>query len=215
MDALERAVVGPSGASSAADASSGVRRDVLNLPVLLLNRFFAPVSVTTARRALVLLYGGVGHAVDTAGDTYDFAVWRGLPVRSADDSLPIVGGALRVPRVLHLLRYERTPRAAVRLTRANLMLRDEFQCQYCSRRPGHRELNVDHVLPRSRGGEDSWTNLVISCRSCNLKKGRRTPAEAGMKLLNEPKRPRWSTAKQILMVMREPFEEWQPFLKAG
>jgi hypothetical protein len=171
VDALERAVVGPSGASGATDASSGVRRDVLNLPVLLLNRFFAPVSVTTARRALVLLYGGVGHAVDTAGDTYDFA--------------------------------------------ANLMLRDEFQCQYCSRRPGHRELNVDHVLPRSRGGEDSWTNLVISCRSCNLKKGRRTPAEAGMKLLNEPKRPRWSTAKQILMVMREPFEEWQPFLKAG
>ena len=205
VDALERAVTG----------NAEGRRDVLNLPVLLLNRFFAPVSVTTARRALVLLYGDVGHAVDTAGDTYDFSVWRTLPVRSADDALPIVGGALRVPRVLHLLRYERTPRASVRLTRANLMLRDEYQCQYCSRRPGHRELNVDHVLPRSRGGEDSWTNLVISCRSCNQKKGRRTPAEAGMKLLNEPKRPRWSTAKQILMVMREPFEEWQPFLKAG
>ena len=205
MDALERAVTG----------NAEGRRDVLNLPVLLLNRFFAPVSVTTARRAMVLLYGGIGHAVDTAGDTYDFAVWRNLPVRSADDCLPIVGGELRIPRVLHLLRYERTPRATVRLTRENLLLRDEFQCQYCSRRPVHRELNVDHVQPRSRGGEDSWTNLVISCRSCNLKKGRRTPAEAGMHLLKEPKRPRWSTAKQILMLMREPFEEWQPFLKAG
>ena len=205
MDALERAVTG----------NADGRRDVLNLPVLLLNRFFAPVSVTTARRAMVLLYGGVGHAVDTAGDTYDFSLWRSLPVRHADDSLPIVGGALRVPRVLHLLRYERTPRAQVRLTRENLLLRDDFQCQYCTRRPGHRELNVDHVQPRSRGGEDSWTNLVISCRACNLKKGRRTPLEAGMKLLKEPKRPRWSTAKQISMVMREPFEEWQPFLKAG
>ena len=204
VDALERAVGGHEG-----------RRDVLNLPVLLLNRYFAPVSVITARRALVRLYGGVGHAVDTAGDTYEFSVWRNLPVRSADDSLPIVGGALRVPRVLHLLRYDRTPRPAVRLSRENLLLRDEFQCQYCSRRPGQRELNVDHVQPRSRGGEDSWTNLVISCRSCNLKKGRRTPAEAGMKLLKEPKRPRWSTATQILMGMREPFEEWQPFLKAG
>ena len=205
MDAIERAV--------AARAEKG--SDVLNLPVLLLNRFFAPVSVTTARRALVLLYGGVGHAVDVAGDTYDFTDWRGQPVGRADDALPIVGGALRVPRVLHLLRYERTPRAAVRLTRSNLMLRDEYQCQYCARRPGHRELNVDHVMPRSRGGEDSWDNLVVSCRTCNLKKGRRTPTEAGMKLLNEPKRPRWSTAKQILLVMREPFEEWQPFLKAG
>jgi 5-methylcytosine-specific restriction endonuclease McrA len=205
VDAIERAV--------AARAEKG--SDVLNLPVLLLNRFFAPVSVTTARRALVLLYGGVGHAVDVAGDTYDFTDWRGQPVGRADDALPIVGGALRVPRVLHLLRYERTPRAAVRLTRSNLMLRDEYQCQYCARRPGHRELNVDHVMPRSRGGEDSWDNLVVSCRTCNLKKGRRTPTEAGMKLLNEPKRPRWSTAKQILLVMREPFEEWQPFLKAG
>jgi len=205
VDALERAVEG--------HREKG--RDVLSLPVLLLNRFFAPVSVTTARRALVLLYGGVGHAVDVAGDTYDFSDWRALPVRTADDALPVVGGALRVPRVLHLLRYDRTPRAAVRLTRSNLMLRDDYQCQYCTRRPSHRELNVDHVLPRSRGGEDSWDNLVISCRTCNLKKGRRTPAEAGMKLLNEPKRPRWSTAKQILLVMREPFEEWQPFLKAG
>ncbi|HEY4107322.1 MAG TPA: HNH endonuclease, partial [Polyangiaceae bacterium] len=169
----------------------------------------------TARRAMVLLYGGVGHAVDVAGDTYDFSDWRAQPVRGVDDALPIVGGALRVPRVLHLLRYERTPRATVRLTRSNLMLRDGYQCQYCARRPGHRELNVDHVLPRSRGGEDSWDNLVVSCRSCNLKKGRRTPAEAGMNLLTEPKRPRWSTAKQILLVMREPFEEWQPFLKAG
>ena len=164
---------------------------------------------------MVLLYGGVGHAVDRAGDTYDFSVWRTLPVRTSDDSLPIVGGALRIPRVLHLQRYERTPRTSVRLTRANLMLRDDGQCQYCARRPGHRELNVDHVLPRSRGGPDTWDNLVISCRSCNLKKGRRTPAEAGMRLLNEPKRPRWSTAKQISMVMPEPFEEWQPFLKAG
>ena len=188
---------------------------MLTLPVLLLNRFFAPVSVITVRRAMVLLYGGVGQAVDTAGDTYDFSVWRQLPVRGVDDSLPIVGGALRVPRVLHLQRYERTPHTAVRLTRENLLLRDEFQCQYCSRRPGQRELNVDHVQPRSRGGEDSWTNLVISCRSCNLKKGRRTPAEAGMKLLKSPKRPHWSTATQILMLTREPCAEWQPFLKTG
>jgi len=187
----------------------------LDLPVLLLNRYFAPVSVTTARRALVLMYGGVAHAVDDAGEGHDFCTWRQMPVRTADDGLPIVGGALRVPRVLHLLRYERTPRIAVRLTRRNLMLRDEFQCQYCARRPSQRELNVDHVLPRSRGGEDSWDNLVISCRTCNLKKGRRTPAEAGMKLLHAPERPRWSTAKQILLVMREPFEEWEPFLKAG
>jgi 5-methylcytosine-specific restriction endonuclease McrA len=189
--------------------------DLLNLPVLLLNRFFSPVSVATARRAFVLLYGGAAHAVDDAGETHDFGAWRDMPVRDADDGLPIVGGQMRVPRVLHLLRYDRAPRITVRLTRRNLMLRDGFQCQYCGKRPSHRDLNVDHVVPRSRGGGDSWENLVVSCRFCNLKKGRRTPAEAGMALLRSPQRPRWTTATQILLVMRQPFEEWQPFLKAG
>ena len=106
-------------------------------------------------------------------------------------------------------------RAVVRLTRKNLMLRDQFQCQYCGKRPSQRDLNVDHVMPRSRGGQDSWENLVVSCRFCNLKKGRRTPQEASMTLLRPPLRPRWSTATQILLVARTPYEEWDPFLKAG
>jgi HNH endonuclease len=205
VEALESAHVSPTHGE----------RDLLNLPVLLLNRFFAPVSVATVRRAFVLLYGGSAHAVDDLGETHDFWAWRHVPIRAADDGLPIVGGEVRVPRVLHLLRYDRAPRISVRLTRRNLMLRDGFQCQYCGKRPSHRDLNVDHVVPRSRGGGDSWENLVVSCRFCNLKKGRRTPLEAGMALLRAPHRPRWSTATQILLVMRQPFEEWQPFLKAG
>ncbi|HET9957026.1 MAG TPA: HNH endonuclease [Polyangiaceae bacterium] len=190
-------------------------RDVLTLPVLLLNRHFAPVSVATVRRAFVLLYGGAARAVDGEGETYDFGDWLNMPVRHSDDGLPIIGGQVRAPRVLHLLRYDRAPRIVVRLTRKNLMLRDQFQCQYCGRRPHVRDLNVDHVLPRSRGGEDSWENLVVSCRACNLRKGRRTPTEAGMALLSVPHRPRWSTATQIRLVMREPFAEWQPFLETG
>ncbi len=193
----------------------GRERDVLALPVLLLNRFFAPVSTASVRRAFVLLYGGAAHAVDDHGETHDFAAWLGMPVRRTDDPLPIVGGAVRVPRVLHLLRYERSPRFVVRLTRRNLMLRDGFQCQYCGRRPHQRELNIDHVVPRSRGGLDSWENLVISCRTCNLKKGRRTPLEAGMALLRAPTAPRWSPATQIRLSCYEPYQEWDPFLKAG
>lgn len=191
------------------------RPDVLALPVLLLNRHFAPVSVATVRRAVVLLFGGAAHAVDQSGETYDFQSWLSQPVRSEDDGLPIVGGQVRVPRVLHLLRYDRAPRVAVRLTRRNLMIRDGYQCQYCGRSPTHRDLNVDHVVPRSRGGQDSWENLVVSCRSCNLRKGRRTPLEAGMNLLSVPHRPRWTTATQIRLITREPFAEWHPFLQTG
>jgi 5-methylcytosine-specific restriction endonuclease McrA len=189
--------------------------DVLDLPVLLLNRHFNPVTVTSARRAFVLLYGAAAEALDEGGDTYDFTRWARLPVRHVDDGLPTLHGELRVPRVLHLLRYERTPRLAVRLTRKNLMLRDQHQCQYCARRLAARDLNVDHVQPRSRGGADSWENLVTSCRVCNLRKGHRTPEEAGMRLLAEPRRPRWTTAAHILLNLPEPFEEWQPYLAAG
>ena len=144
--------------------------DVLSLPGLVLNRNLSPVQVTTVKRAIVLLYGGVALALDEVGDSYDFEIWRGLPLRDDDDGIAIVGGALRAPRVVHLLRYDRTPRVTVRLTRRNLMFRDAHQCQYCGRRPPLRDLNIDHVLPRSRGGDDTWENLVTACRPCNLKK---------------------------------------------
>lgn len=183
--------------------------------MLVLNAYFSPVSVTTARRAIVLLYGGAARALDEAGETHDFSRWCHLPVGSAHDVIPTVSGAFRIPRVLHLTRYDRVPRAIVRLTRKNVMLRDEHTCQYCVRTLPARELNLDHVLPRSRGGADSWDNLVTSCRRCNLEKGRRTPEEAGMHLLRRPQKPRWTTTAQILLAEREPFSEWEPFLKAG
>jgi len=109
--------------------------DVLSLPVLVLNRHLVPVQVTTVKRAVVLLYGGVAFALDEGGDSYDFDLWRELPMRDEDDAIPIVGGELRVPRVVHLLRYDRTPRVTVRLTRRNLMFRDAHQCQYCGSVP--------------------------------------------------------------------------------
>ena len=189
--------------------------EVLSKPVLILNRVFAPVQLTTAKRAFVLLYGGAAHALDESGEEYDFDLWRSLPVRDEDDALPIVGGALRVPRVLHLHRYDRTPRVTVRLTRRNLMFRDAHQCQYCGKQPPLRELNIDHVLPRSRGGDDTWENLVTACRVCNLRKGRRTPDEAAMHLLKVPGPPRWTTAMELLLGAPDPFEEWGPFLKTG
>ena len=189
--------------------------DVLAIPVLVLNRNFEAVQLTTARRAFVLLYGGAAQALDEDGETYDFDVWRTLPLREHDDVIPVVGGGLRVPRVVHLQRYDRTPRLTVRLTRRNLMFRDAHQCQYCGKRPPLRELNIDHVLPRSRGGPDSWENLVTACRVCNLRKGWKTPDEANMRLARRPFRPKWTTTAQILLGASSRFKEWDPFLKAS
>lgn len=189
--------------------------DVLCTPVLVLNRNFEPVHLTTARRAFVLLYGGAAHALDESGETYDFDLWRELPARDDDDVVPTVAGSVRVPRVLHLHDYDRTPRLQVRLTRRNLMVRDAHQCQYCGRRPPLRDLNIDHVLPRSRGGMDSWENLVTSCKPCNLRKGWRTPEEANMRLARRPFRPKWTMSAQILLGTGSRYREWEPFLKAS
>src|ERR1700722_12562319 len=89
--------------------------DVLSLPVLVLNRHLSPVQVTTVKRAIVLMYGGVANALDEIGEAYEFDLWRDMPVRDDDDAIPIVGGAIRVPRVVNLLRYDRTPRVTVPL----------------------------------------------------------------------------------------------------
>lgn len=187
----------------------------LTKPVLVLNRVFVPVQLTTARRAFVLLYGGAAKALDESGEEYDFELWRELPPRDDDDVVPLVGGGIRVPRVLHLHRYDRTPRTTVRLTRKNLMVRDGHQCQYCGKKPAIRELNIDHVLPRSRGGEGTWENLVTACRPCNLRKGWKTPEEASMRLARKPFRPKWTKAAQILLSSSTTYREWEPFLRTG
>lgn len=182
----------------------------------MLNRVFQPIRITTARRALTLLYSGTAQVLDGEGELHDFACWRRQPVRAEqDDPVLIVGGQLRVPRIVRLRRYARCWRGTIRLTRRNLMLRDDFQCQYCGRFLASRELDIDHVLPRSRAGAASWTNLVTACQSCNRRKGRRTPAEAGMPLLRRPVAPRWSHQVQLLAGAAGRYAEWEPFLQAG
>jgi len=190
--------------------------DPLTLPVLVLNKMYQPVRITTARRALRLLYTDTARALDESGELLDFMRWLDLPVRGGlDDVVPIIRGQLRVPRIIHLRRYGKMRRPTVRLTRRNLMLRDGFTCQYCGKRGPTSLFDIDHVLPRSRGGEDSWTNLVTACQSCNRRKGRRTPPEAGMPLKRKPTAPRWSHAMQLLVGTPRRYKEWEPFLEAG
>lgn len=183
----------------------------LDAPVLVLNRHYQPVRVTPARRALLLLFGGSAQALDDKFQAHDFSAWRGMPAKHGDETIGTTSGPLRVPRVLLLHRYGRVPVTTLRLSRRNVYLRDGHMCQYCGRKPAVKELNLDHVTPRSQGGITSWDNLVTSCRRCNFRKGGRTPEGAGMRLLSEPKRPNWSLAVQLSAGPRR-FVEWEPFL---
>ncbi len=179
--------------------------------MLVLNRGYQPVRITDARDGFALLYLGRARVLDASFEPYDFAAWASRPPSDRDEAIGTARGPICIPRVLLLDGYNRVPRAPLRLSRRHVYMRDEFTCQYCASRPGPKELNLDHVLPRSRGGRSTWENLVTSCRRCNLEKGWATPEEAGMHLLKRPVRPSWSLALS-LAAQRRRFVEWEPFL---
>lgn len=183
----------------------------LSTQVLVVNRHLQAVHITSARRAFVLLWTDVARALDEAWVAHDFPRWSQMVVRDGDPTLGTSRGPIRIPRVVQLVSYDRMPRATVRLTRRNIFLRDAYTCQYCGRRAAPRELNLDHVMPRSRGGPMTWENVVCSCRVCNLRKGGRTPAEANMRLLRKPVRPRWSPILALAFAPTRP-SAWEPFL---
>jgi len=187
------------------------RVSVLNTKVLVLNRSYLPVHITVVRRALSLLYQGLARAVDEQYRTFDFDSWSTLA--ADEDRIGLVDRAIRVPRVILLQGYDRIPRRYVRFSRFNIYSRDQNRCQYCGRQFPRAELNLDHVVPRSKGGTSIWENVVCSCHRCNRLKGGRTPAEAGMRLIRQPRRPQWTPFMTETYSLRR-YKEWMPFLSA-
>jgi 5-methylcytosine-specific restriction endonuclease McrA len=183
---------------------------MLKSSVLVLNRSYLPVHVTTARRAFSLIFSGTALAVSRDYETFDFESWAQLGPEGEGD-VGTTSGRLRVPRVIVLKHFDRVPRRHVRYSRLNIFARDKFTCQYCGRKPARSELNLDHVIPRSLGGRTTWENVVASCVDCNRRKGGRTPAQARLRLLRQPMRPRWTPLVHHAASAGR-YEEWQPFL---
>jgi 5-methylcytosine-specific restriction endonuclease McrA len=184
---------------------------MLNTKVLVLNRSYLPIHVTSVRRAFILLYQDIARAVDEQYRTFDFASWSELAVSVEHDSIGLVSRVVRVPRVILLVAYDRVPKRHVRFSRYNIYARDDNTCQYCGQHFPRSELNLDHVVPRSQGGLASWENVVCSCHRCNRRKGGRTPDQAGMKLLKHPTRPHWTPFVAATFHLRR-YREWGPFL---
>ena len=168
--------------------------------VLAVNRLFVAVHVISARRAFCLLWKGLAEVIHIENESYmsyDFDGWREISELKTilderdelEDWIAAVNFDLQVPRVIRLLKYDRIPRNSVKFSRRNVFLRDENCCQYCDKRFSAHNLSLDHVMPRSRGGESTWDNVVCACLKCNVRKGGRTPQEAGMQLRRAPRRP--------------------------
>jgi 5-methylcytosine-specific restriction endonuclease McrA len=164
--------------------------------VLVLNGSFEPLHFTNARRAITLLLSGKAETVESSPRV----------VRSPSHAFPL-------PAVIRLALYIRKPFAErVAFNKKNILRRDHYACQYCGRR-GDR-LTVDHVLPRSRGGSTTWTNVVAACLRCNLRKGNRTLEESGMALPRAPRQPEFLLSVQLLRHPHGPsfLDAWRKYL---
>ncbi|HEX8035787.1 MAG: HNH endonuclease [Ktedonobacterales bacterium] len=143
------------------------------MPVLVLNASLQPLSVIPERRLVVLLSK---QKVAFVSDQVRKAIEEGIQARQLPMDEPVI---------VQLLANVRVPRMVLRPTRANILLRDEETCQYCGKHS--RDLTLDHVIPRSRGGQSTWENLVACCRACNGRKGNRYLKDVGMHLLKQPR----------------------------
>lgn len=172
----------------------------LQQTVLVLNRLWQPIHTCSVKRALKLLCLGHAQVVQTEGEaryqTHDIQSWldyshQSLPHSPHHTFIRSVHLIIQVPKIIVLALYDRLPRQEVKFTRQNIFLRDKYLCQYCGEKFPENGLNLDHVLPRHRGGQTTWENIVTSCIPCNTRKGNRLPHEASMPLLSQPRTPRW------------------------
>jgi len=161
--------------------------------VLVLNKSWVAVHVASARRALGLVYLGAARAVHPHDySLYDFERWLVL----SQDGL---GGRyvytpsfrVRIPEVVLLASFNGFIHHEARFSRHSIFERDNSTCMYCGKHFPRSQLTIDHVFPQSRGGADTWENLVLACLACNVRKGNRTPEEAGMPLIHRPTKPSW------------------------
>jgi 5-methylcytosine-specific restriction endonuclease McrA len=169
--------------------------DRLHQPVLVLNASYEPINVCAARRALVLILKGLASAEEHTS----------VLVNSFNRRMAM-------PSVIRLLEYRRIPQQTRALSRKNILLRDRYTCQYCHKTMPSNELTLDHVMPRSRGGQSTWENLVASCTMCNNRKGSKTPDEANLKLARQPRPFSLHTSRHLMRMLGNADSRWRKYL---
>lgn len=159
--------------------------------VLVLNASFYPLGVSSWKKGVLLVWKKKAEIIEYNGH--------------------FLREDIRLPCVIRLNRNIFLPYKEVALTRKNVIARDQNTCQYCGKKSSN--LTVDHVIPKSRGGELVWENVVAACQSCNLKKGNRTPDEANMKLLRPPRKPKVpSNFLEVIRCAKNQYHEWLKYI---
>lgn len=167
---------------------------MINHPVLVLNQSYEPLTVCRARRAVVLVFQGKAEMLED-GLGY---------IHTIKDTVPL-------PSVIRLAQMIKRPRRKRKMTRYEIFNRDKYTCQYCGVQ--NRNLTLDHVIPRYRGGQHTWENVVSCCVTCNRRKAGRTPKEANMKLMRTPAPPKNGSFFIVPYRYTNRRDEWNKYLR--
>ncbi len=168
-------------------------KSLLNLPVLVLNANFEPLSVCNTRRAINLVFEGKAEVILNSGHE----------IRTPSSSFPC-------PSIVRLSHMIKRPRPQVKLTKGEILRRDHYTCQYCGKHGG--PMTIDHVFPRHKGGQHIWSNVVTACAGCNRRKGGKLLKDTRMKLRKQPAQPRASASYLFGTYMVEN-EDWRQFIE--
>jgi len=183
--------------------------------VLVLNRNWQAIHVKNPAEAISMMYSDSATGLDVRGEDnmvpLKWKDWLNLDIGENDDSIQTVSGRIKIPKVIVLCTYDKVPRKRPKFSTRALWERDNGTCQYTGRQLVIGEANVDHVIPRSRGGRTDWTNCVITHKEVNSKKADRTPQEAGLKLIRQPLPPR-DLPSTFYIRNKHNVEEWNIFL---
>lgn len=189
---------------------------MLNSRVLVLNRLWQAVNVCSARRALSLVYQERAQVINGREGTFTafgFEDWKDFSQKEKfeeeDGFVRTVTFRIKVPQIILLLFYDHLPRKEIKFSRKNIYERDRNTCQYCNKRLSPQELNLDHVVARTKGGKHTWENVVTSCLACNLRKGNRALEKVKMRLILKPRRPGW---RPFMKLVDLEYESWKNFL---
>jgi 5-methylcytosine-specific restriction endonuclease McrA len=200
--------------------ADGAYQSGLDCSVLVLNKHYMAIRIVGARRAFSLLCRELAAVVSLEEDAYtnyDLKSWievsqsRRQFEPDAYDWVSTVNLYIAVPRIIRLLCYDRLPRTDLKFNRRNIFARDKNHCQYCGKRFPMTELSLDHVIPRTMGGKATWENIVCACTGCNVRKGGRTPKQAGMLLIQKPVKPKHSPMLHVHLGHQR-YRSWKQFL---
>lgn len=183
--------------------------------VLVLNKSWQAINVKTPAEAISMMFAGTATGLNIVGEDdmtpLKWEDWIGLPFDPESDYISTTKSQIKVPKIIVLCHFNDVPRRRPRFTAKNLWERDKGTCQYTGAKLTPNNGNIDHVIPKSRGGKTSWTNCVLSHKDVNFRKGDKTPAEAGLKLIRQPAEP-VALPTSIYIKNIHNFKEWKLFL---